>query len=232
MRFDAATCKRVYDAFFYGYCLLSLGDLAFMLYLTAVSCEADYAAVNVWDAAYHGHNVGAHICTFVTVVNMWRPKGFVRSPSVSIAHFVGTEVVKLYFAAAWARLWPGPDSAQRVLARLAALNATDPTRTDDERERALRAFEDLTDRYRLTWRAPADARLAPACEADAHRDAFLAWVRGRTYAMRGPVTWMAALTSAVGCAMCALASLYFWLLKKPKKSMDFRSDPANMALNV
>jgi hypothetical protein len=40
-------------------------------------------------------------------VNMWRPKGFVRTPGLSIVHFLGTEAVTPYFAQTW--ITYGPD---------------------------------------------------------------------------------------------------------------------------
>jgi hypothetical protein len=215
-----STWKRIYDISFYIYCALSLANLIFLLVLTIRSAETDYETINRWDAIYHGHNLGAHFFTVVTVVNMWRPKGFIRSPALSIVHFVGTEAVKLYFAIEWAKYWPNQDSAFWLVSNLAALNATSPT--DESYAEKIEVFDRVTDKFGIQWNASGVASIPPTAVFDANLEKFLDWARQRTYKMKNPVLGLASATTAVGCLVCGLAYLYFRLLKKPKDEKQVR----------
>jgi hypothetical protein len=134
--FEGNVCSRLFMGFafaltFYNisfafYCLTALGNLVFMIVLTILSAEKNYETINRWDAIYHGHNLGAHICSIVTIVNMWRPKGFIRTPSLSIVHFIGTEAVQLDFEGKWIKYWPIKDSVNWRVYTVACLNTTAP----------------------------------------------------------------------------------------------------------
>jgi hypothetical protein len=220
------TWKRIYDISFYLYCLLALANLALLFFLTIRASDRDYETLNQWDVIYHGHNIGAHICTIVTIVNMWRPKGFVRSPILSILHFVPTEIVKLYFAIKWTQYWPNPDSAWWMVSTLAALNTTQPT--DADYAKKIDLFDRFTEEYKIEWTPPTVAGLPPTAVYDGNLERFLTYVRVRTYNMTGKVLGMAIATTVVGAITCVIGYWYFVILKRPKKKeteSPFRTDP-------
>jgi hypothetical protein len=145
---------------------------------------------------------------------MWRPKGFVRSPALSIVHFVGTEAVKLYFSFEWAKYWPNPDSAYFFVSKLAALNTT--SSTDESYDHNIELFDRFTEKFSIEWVPSGVPSVPPTAVPGANLDKLLDWGRERTYKMKGPLVGLASVTTAVGCIACGLAYLYFRLLKKPK----------------
>jgi hypothetical protein len=217
----------LYNISFVFYCLTALGNLILLIVLTILSAENDYETINRWDAIYHGHNLGAHICSIITVVNMWRPKGFIRTPSLSILHFVGIEAVKLFFAGKWITYWPNSESVNWLVYNVAGLNTTAPG--GDDYENKHKVFVDFTTKYNISWQQDPDARIAPWWpDNDGTQGPFLDWVRGRTYKMVGPVIGLAAVTSAIGLLVCVLAYLEFLRLKskpKPRHESALQSDP-------
>jgi hypothetical protein len=219
------TCS-LYNASFVCYCITAFANLIFMIVLTILSAENDYETINRWDAIYHGHNLGAHICSIITIVNMWRPKGFVRTPSLSIVHFIGTEAVKLYFAGKWITYWPERKSVDWLVYNVAGLNTTAPG--GDGYENKHKVFVDFTEKYNISWIPKGDPGLAPWWPDGAGTDQFLDWVRKRTYTMVGPVIGLAVVTSAIGLLVCVLAYLEFLRLKstpKPHYDTYLHSDP-------
>jgi hypothetical protein len=114
----------LYDISFHLHCLAAAGNLVFLTFITVRSANKYCDAINRWDLIYHAHNLGAHICSVVSIANMWRPKGFLRSPTLSIVHFIATEAVKLYFAAEWSTYWPRKDSTYWLVYQVTGLNTT------------------------------------------------------------------------------------------------------------
>jgi hypothetical protein len=217
-----------YNISFGGYCVLSLGNLVLLMVLTILSAETNYDTINRWDAIYHGHNLGAHICSVIAIANMWRPKGFIRSPSMSIAHFIAIEGVKLYFAGKWITYWPNKDSVEWLVYNVAGLNTTAPG--GDGYATKHEVFQYFTKKYKIDWQQENDTRIAPFWPTwDGTREPFFDWVRGRTYKMVYPVILLAGLTSALGLLVCLLAYLEFLRLKsKPEPQqieVALESDP-------
>jgi hypothetical protein len=218
-----------YNLSFWTYCLAALGNFIFLIVLTANSAQTNYATINRWDQIYHGHNLGAHICSIITIINMWRPKGFARTPALSILHFVGTEAVKLYFAGKWIKYWPKSTSGDWLVYTVASLNTTAPGEDGYETKHAV--FEYYTKEYDITW-APdrsGDPRLPPWWDPKQPGQArFTEWIRGRTYTMVPPVISLAAVTTALGLLVCGLAYWEFLKIKsKPKATaaQSLQSDP-------
>jgi hypothetical protein len=198
----------IYDISFYLYCAAAVGNLAFLIFMTVRSADKHYDAINRWDLIYHAHNLGAHICSIVSIVNMWRPKGFVRSPMLSIVHFVATEAVKLYFAAEWSTYWPQKNSTDWLVYQVGALNTTgDPDK--------IAIFNWFTETYDIEWVPDSDPRFAPWWNSST--TAFLEWCNARAYDMVPPVLALASVTSFIGLVACALAYVDFLRKVKAKK---------------
>jgi hypothetical protein len=190
----------IYDISFCLYCLGAAGNLGFLIFMTVRSADKHYDAINRWDLIYHAHNLGAHVCSIVSIVNMWRPKGFVRSPTLSIVHFLATEAVKLYFAAEWSTYWPEKTSTSWLVYQVAGLNTT-----QDPRKIAI--FDWFTETYNIEWLPDTDPRLPPTWNSST--TAFLDWCNARAYDMVRPVLALASITSLIGLIVCALAYVDF-----------------------
>jgi hypothetical protein len=183
-----------------------------MSVLTALSAQNHYKTINRWDVIYHGHNLGAHVCSFITIVNMWRPKSVVRTPSLSIAHFIATEAVKLFFVGGWVKHWLKPGSLDWLIDNLAGLNTTAPGAERYARKHIV--FEYFTEKYNISWLPARDAALPPAWPNDEPgRVKFLGWIEARTSAMTQPMIALAATTCATGIIACLFAYLEFLRLK-------------------
>jgi hypothetical protein len=211
---------------FYLYCLTAVGNFIFLIVITANAAQTNFAAINRWDQIYHGHNLGAQLCSIITIVMMWKPKAFPRTPALSILHYVGIEGVKLYFAAKWITYWPKPDSADWLQYSVAGLNTTQVWDTDYPTKHPV--FVYFTETYDINWTVQYDGLVAPIWNPGPKTPDFLKWVKGRTYDLVATVISLAAVTTALGFVVCALAYLDFLNAKsRPKKSAEvaLHSDP-------
>jgi hypothetical protein len=117
--------RIIYNVLFGGYIVISVANLVFLCVITHNARDNNYFLINRWDLIYHAHNLGAQLCSMVIIWNMWRPKSFARSPWLSCLHFIGTEIVKLYFAGKWVTYWPKKESSQWLVYTIAGFNVTD-----------------------------------------------------------------------------------------------------------
>jgi hypothetical protein len=167
-------------------------NIIFLTVLTVHAAEPNYATINRRDVVYHGHNLGAQICSFVTLIQMWSLQRSAKKPVLMIVHYIGFEIVKLLFAAKWLTFWPEPSSVDWVVDALARLNTSQNRAT----------FAYFTQMYNITWEAASDPRIPPVCAEGPSRDAFLDYVRSRTYKMTHSVIELGAIASFLGLLLC------------------------------
>jgi len=185
-----------------AYLALALVNFLFLLVVFAKSCDAAYKQINRWDAIYHAHNLGAHICSVVVIINMWLPKPYMHNPKLSIIHFVALEIIKLYFALKWSRHWPAPESSSWLVHAVASLNVTDASGFRSPEK--VSAFNELTKRFEIEWvQADPNPQVAPVWRSSAAE--FLKWANSKSYDRVGALKFLAIATTALGLVACALA---------------------------
>jgi hypothetical protein len=174
-------------------------NIILLVVLIVRATETRYVTINPRDLVLHGHNLGAQICSFVSLIRMWCMKRSGRSPVVSLVHFVVFEVVKLFFAGKWISLWPNASSVNWMIAAVAELNTTEPGENKYAEKQAV--FMYFTQAYDIEWKAASDPRIPPTWPEGPSQEAFLKWVRSRTYEMKHSVIELGVIATILGAVL-------------------------------
>jgi hypothetical protein len=220
--------RLVYNILFCAYAVSALANFIFLCVITHNADNQHYHRINQWDLIYHAHNLGAHICSAVTIWNMWMPKSFARSPWLSCLHFVGTEIVKLYFSGKWVTYWPNKNSTQWLTYTIAGYNVTDWKGDQDAKK--VSTFKYYTQKFNISWSPnPISPQLSPTWVSP--KEPFYQWVNKRTYNLIKPLLALAGITTGLGLLVCGYAYYDFWITKQSKaaKKDDAPASPKGLS---